>query len=129
MKYISAIAILLVFVSCKKQFASPEIQKAYQSVMHVHDEVMPEITTIQKLKRKIKKLEIKDDRAMDLITQLEKADDGMMDWMADFKLNSKSSKAEQLKYLSSEQVKINKVSVNMKNSIESAQMYLKNKND
>ena len=52
MKYLTALVILLAIVSCKKEFASPEIQKAYESVMLVHDEVMPEITTIQKLKRK-----------------------------------------------------------------------------
>ena len=129
MKYLTALVILLAIVSCKKEFASPEIQKAYESVMLVHDEVMPEITTIQKLKRKIKKLDVKDGAAMNLITQLEKADDGMMDWMAGFKLNSKGSKTEQLKYLSAEQTKIDKVSLDMKKSIQSAQTYLKSKND
>ncbi len=129
MKYITFLVLLLSLASCKKEFASPEIQKAYESVMHVHDEVMPEITTIQKLKRKIKKLEVKDDTAMNLITQLEKSDDGMMDWMAGFKLNSKSSKADQLKYLTAEQSKIDKVSIDMKESINSAKKYLKSKND
>lgn len=129
MKYVTALALLLSIFSCKKEFASKEIQKAYESVMHVHDEVMPEIATIQKLKRKIKKLEVKNDTAMKLITQLERSDDGMMDWMADFKLNTKASKTDQLKYLLAEQSKIDRVSLDMKESIKAAQIYLKSKND
>ena len=120
---------ILLLTSCKKEFASPEIQKAYESVMEVHDEVMPEITTIQKLKRQIKKQDAKDKEAMDLIKQLENADDGMMDWMSDFKLDQKATKEQQLVYLNSEQTKIDKVSYDMKNSIENARIYLNIIND
>lgn len=129
MKYIILLLSILLLTSCKKEFASPEIQKAYESVMEVHDEVMPEITTIQKLKRQIKKQDAKDKEAMDLIKQLENADDGMMDWMSDFKLDQKATKEQQLVYLNSEQTKIDKVSYDMKNSIENARIYLNIIND
>ena len=115
----------LVIISCKGDFANQEIQDCYNKVMVVHDEVMPEISTIQKLKRQIKKIETDNPRKAYLLTALAKSDDGMMDWMADFKLNKNATSTEQLDYLKSEHTRIQNVSDMMKKSIKEAQEFIK----
>ncbi len=125
MRYWSFYFILLFLISCKGEFASPEIKESYDSVMYVHDEVMPEMSTINKLRRKLKKLPNQDNHTSELIQKLELADDGMMDWMKDFKLNKDASVSNQLDYLSKEQERIDKVSADMKLAITNAQSYLK----
>ena len=114
----------LVIVSCKGDFANKEIEVSYNRVMVIHDEVMPEISTINKLKRQIKKIETDNPRKAYLITALTKSDDGMMDWMADFKLNKKAEVSEQLSYLEAEQTRIQNVSDMMKRSIKEAQDFI-----
>ena len=114
----------LVIVSCKGDFANKEIEASYNRVMVIHDEVMPEISTINKLKRQIKKIETDNPRKAYLITALDKSDDGMMDWMADFKLNKKAEVSEQLSYLEAEQTRIQNVSDMMKRSIKEAQDFI-----
>lgn len=125
MRYWSFYFLLIIFISCKGEFMSPEIKKSYESVMLVHDEVMPEMSTINKLRRQIKKLPHQDAETQTLITNLETADDGMMDWMQAFKLDRKAPIPDQLNYLSMEQKSIDKVSADMKSAINSAQEYLK----
>ncbi len=124
MRNILTAIILLSLFCCKGEFASSEIQSSYESVMKVHDEVMPEMSTINKLQRKLKKLDLQDPKVMELKSALQSADDGMMDWMHDFKLDRKAPKNSQLDYLQKEQQKIDKVSDDMKTSIANAQAYL-----
>jgi len=124
MKYILPIIGLIVLVSCKREFISVEVKVLYESVMKVHDEIMPEMSTISKLKRRLKKSGVTSDESMSLRKQLEDADEGMMSWMADFKLNRKASEETQLRYLQAEQPKIDKVSRDMKSAIAAAEAYL-----
>ena len=125
MKYtIVLILCLLFFNSCKQEFASTEIETSYKSVMQVHDEVMPEITTINKLQKQLKPYKESNSVAVELIDRLESAEDGMMDWMAEFKLNKSADKKIQVDYLKKEQTRINKVSQDMKSSISMAQAFL-----
>ena len=43
----------VMILSCKPDLSNPEVEKLYKEVMIIHDEVMPEISTIHKLKKKI----------------------------------------------------------------------------
>jgi len=83
MKYIFILFLLCWFASCKTEFANKQVEEAYNSVMQVHDEVMPKINDIQQLKKQLKKVDIQPELVAELKTRLEAADDGMMDWMKD----------------------------------------------
>lgn len=125
MKYtILFILTLFIFISCKQEFASKEIEKSYNSVMHVHDEVMPELNTIHHLRKKLKPYKKSNEEVLNLMDNLEKADDGMMIWMREFDLDKSATESMQLDYLNDEQTKINKVSEDMKSSIANAQEFL-----
>lgn len=106
------------------QYENPEIQKLYDEVMEVHDAVMPEISTINKLKRTIRKIDPQDSMTVALIKELGDADEAMMSWMADFKPKKDQEESEQLAYLASEKLKISKVSDQMLGSINKAKAYL-----
>ncbi len=103
---------------------NPERQKAFDEVMEIHDEVMPEISTINKLTRQIKSVLEKGenlekaDLMKTILTDLEAAEEGMMDWMHDLDVPGKDiPDAQAIQYLNSEKIKISKVSVDMKESI------------
>lgn len=117
----------LFLLACGPKHKDAEVQQLYDKVIEVHDEVMPKMSDINKLKRSIRKLETDDPAAMTLIKNLADADEGMMTWMADFqkyKTLKDSSKAAKLAYLNSEKVRIQKVSDMMNQSIADAQKYL-----
>ena len=92
--------------------------------MHVHDEVMPELNTIHHLRKKLKPYKKSNEEVLNLMDNLEKADDGMMIWMREFDLDKSATESMQLDYLNDEQTKINKVSEDMKSSIANAQEFL-----
>ncbi len=124
MRLMLSILIFTFLFSCRANFEDPNVQKMYDEVMFVHDEVMPEISTINKLKRQIKKLEEQDSLSQSMISDLANADEMMMSWMADFKPDKSKDVEAQLDYLSKEKIKIDKVSVEMKSSILAARNYL-----
>jgi len=99
--------------------------------MAVHDEVMPEMGTIHRLRKQIGAKILggvpkqEDKEAMiKMVKTLDAADEGMMSWMAEFKMPKQESEAKQLEYLKSEQTKIDKVSKDMFEAIEEAQKML-----
>jgi len=116
---------LLLFSACKSGF-SPEVQKLYDEVMVIHDEVMPEMGTIHSLKKKLKKALKQSDGNVDVkmindqIQALDIADDAMMDWMHQFKVPKEASSEEQLAYLKDQKQKMTKVNVDMKSIIKNA---------
>lgn len=110
----------------------PKVDAAYKSVMAVHDEVMPEMGTIHRLRKKLK-AKVKEGMENDsiqttamtqMISELDAADEGMMSWMADFKMPKDVTTEEQLSYLKKEQAKIDQVSKDMFGRIESAKKLL-----
>ena len=127
MRYLILFFSVLTITGCKKEFITPEVKTLYESVMAVHDEVMPEMSTMNKLKRRIKKVDPSSSQSLDLLKRLEDADEGMMSWMAEFKLNKKASATDQVKYLKQEKVRINKVSEEMKLVIIAGKAYLEKK--
>jgi hypothetical protein len=111
--------------------SDPRIDAAYKAVMAVHDEVMPEMGTIHRLRKQLKDKVAKgisDEKelanAIKMISTLDAADEGMMSWMAAFKMPEAGSPDEQLAYLASEQSKIDKVSQDMRGAIEEAKRML-----
>ncbi len=127
MKIMSYVILFLFIVGCRSDPHDREVKTLYDEVIRIHDEVMPEISTINKLRRKIKKQESQDSISQSLITRLQQADDGMMDWMSDFQVYKSykdSTKESKLKYLESEKIKITKVSDDMYASIKSAKEFL-----
>jgi hypothetical protein len=101
----------------------------YNEVMKIHDEVMPKMDDIHKLKMSIReKLEknpnlpqtdrIKLDA---MYAKLDSANDGMMIWMREFRPLPDSTGEEKAKlYLESEMERVKKVRQNMLNAIEAA---------
>ena len=100
-----------------------------KEVMEIHDEVMPKIGKLNKQRKQLKKAlpsvsdaSIKNE-IQQVIEALEKADDGMMDWMAAWDVPD--DKTAQAEYLTAEMVKIKKVKEDMLSSMDQAAVLLK----
>lgn len=114
-------------VSCGPKHNDEEVRQLYDEVIAIHDDVMPKISDISKLRRKIMKDKVESTESLNHITNLEKADDAMMDWMSDFqkyKSYADSTKDSKMRYLNNEKIRIQSVSDQMYGSIESANKYL-----
>jgi len=92
--------------------------------MEIHDEVMPKLGKLNKQRKTLKKAlpSIKDaglkNEVLQTIVALEKADDGMMDWMAAWDVPA--DKSAQTTYLNAEMIKIQKVKDDMLSSMKQA---------
>ena len=113
-KHLYLLLFITFLAACKKDFASPQVKQAYEEVMRIHDEVMPETETIHKLQKRLKKEHSGKEDAKELINRLERSDDGMMEWMGDFKLDRSAPVTEQIEYLTRENTRISKVSKDMR---------------
>ena len=104
-------------------------QVLYDQVMDIHDEVMPRMDDIERLKRELKE-EITNtpdmvaERKVELeqvISNLDSAGTAMMDWMHKFNpLPDSVDQEEAREYLENEMEKIKKVRDQMNESIEKA---------
>jgi hypothetical protein len=116
---------ILIFPSCSDK---PTLES---QVMAIHDEVMPKMGDIHMAKKQLRKVmnESQNDslniEILQLITNLENADEGMMQWMDKWDLPAKDS--EKKAYLKQEQAKITKVKVDLLSSLEAANQYLSKK--
>jgi hypothetical protein len=105
-------------------------QALYDEVMKVHDEVMPKMNDIYKLKEQLKDkiantpdmVEEKKKEIESIITQLDSASEGMMVWMRKFNPLPDSTGEEQAKeYLEGEMEKIKKVKEDVRKALEEAE--------
>ena len=127
-----AFAILLP-TSCGGPSPSFEQEDALRDeVFAIHDEVMPRMSEIVRLKGGLK--EMPTDTINEAVvraaqSQLEKAEDAMMGWMNNFtgpeKLRGSKSHEEIMAYLQNEKLEIAKVRDAMNNSIAAAERILK----
>lgn len=123
----SKIALLLLSVltifSCKDN----PIDASYKEVMRIHDEVMPLMSKIHKLRKAVSEVPVENDtikaEVQEILMNLESADENMMVWMAAFSMPKDES--EQMKYLENEKVRIQKVSDDMLKAIAKAEEFLK----
>ena len=111
--------------------APPKIDEAYKSVMAVHDEVMPEMGTIHRLRKQMgEKMSNENstpedkDLATKMVDRLDAADEGMMSWMAEFKMPKEGTEEAKLEYLKDQQLKVDKVSKDMFSAIADAKKLL-----
>ena len=103
----------------------------YQQVMKVHDDAMARMGEIYEVKRTIEDLSnsIEDSiqlvEAKEIITSLEMADEGMMQWMAAFRIPDDVSNASLESYFFEEQKKVNIVSNSINEAIDKANKFVK----
>lgn len=118
---ISSIFLLLsLLTSC----GNKEVNKMtilHDQVMEIHDEIMPQMSTINKLKKQIRSLneDNKTTERLNAIADLTAADDAMMDWMAAYK-KPKENTPESISYLNNQMKKIAEVKTQMTNAINNA---------
>lgn len=129
-RYILFLCVLL-FACGEPMTEAQRLEDAkWEAVMANHDVVMPMMGTTNKVRKKLKKaLKAKENLAGEtvnkinaLIGDLDKADEGMMDWMNGFqqlkKLQAEKNHQEILKYLDAQDGIIKQVGVDMTNSIK-----------
>jgi hypothetical protein len=132
MKILSKVSLILfavIALSCESK--EKEVEKLKTETIAIHDEVMPKMDDIMKLKKSLK---IKQDSAneneqgniQNLIIALEESDKAMMNWMRNYDPRMEDmSDAEKIEYLKNQKSSISEVSDKMKQSIAEAEEYLK----
>lgn len=119
---------LIGFLSCQDN--SPEgkvLNKLYDNVMEVHDDVMPKISDMNRLGRQLKKQdpEKADPEVQSAIRRLDQEEDRMMNWMRDFKRPSYDDVEKAKAYLAEEQKRIEVVRAGMLESMKIAKSLVK----
>ncbi len=121
---LAIIILLLSIQSCQSpQEKQTKADPLYQQIMDIHDDVMPKLSKIHKLKKQLKKsVEAESTEVQRLILNLDTADEGMMSWMAAFKpdMDTKVRK----KYLQSQLISVVKMAKDINRSITEADAYL-----
>ena len=140
---IIALAVILTAVGCQnaatqavthtEEELNTQEQKRLE-IQGIHDAVMPEMSTLNRLARTLKPLLAKDSKldenereiVQDVVNRLEKADEGMMNWMGEFHWNLdplRDSLNHQgiMSYLAAEETTATEVDSQMRNSIVDAQ--------
>jgi protein involved in sex pheromone biosynthesis len=140
LNFLSLLAIILWVAACgpaqkenSEEAADPETLK--DEVMAVHDEVMPKMQDIMRLKKKARSKI--DSLATDsvtnadqiesletLITNLEEADEAMMNWMRSYRRDFEGTDEEYVVYLQEEKESIAAVKEDMLAAIEEAETSL-----
>ncbi|MBP7272909.1 MAG: hypothetical protein KA974_03660 [Saprospiraceae bacterium] len=129
--YVFIIVIGCGIVGCGQSSSTATL---YEEVMSVHDSVMPKMSDMERAQRKLRaQLEDKNipkDSAtqqliLDRIGDLETSGEAMMQWMGDFKEPAETTpKAEAVKYLNIELLKIEEVKKDMLQSLAQADSLL-----
>ena len=109
----------------------------YDEVIAIHDEVMPKMSDINRVKRALKehasgltspKCEFQEEdrgKIKGMVAKLEEADESMMQWMRDFKKPENVSHEKMMAFLEAEKVKISDVSDLMLTSLEKGDKLIK----
>ncbi len=131
-KILSIVSLLFILMSsilfsCQSE---DKVEKARKEVFAIHDEIMPEMGSLMKLKRETKnKIQLLDSLGVNtdvsnlntIIQELDEADEAMMKWMRKFKNpTEETSETEALKYLEGELKKIKEVRSKFNISMEKA---------
>jgi hypothetical protein len=105
-------------------------QELYNEVMKIHDEVMPRMDDIRRLKNEIKeKLEKNQNLAKDerikldaMFAKLDSAGDGMMIWMREFRpLPDSVGEEKAREYLENEMQRVKRVRDDIQNALKEAE--------
>lgn len=123
---IGVLFLLMAVFSCQEDHA---IENAYAQVLALHDEVMPQMSTMSGLEMTLQEI-VKDstisqsglDSLQSCLKQLGDAEEGMWEWMNQFKKpEAGTDKSEALRYLDDKKESIRVVGEAMTSSMESAQ--------
>ena len=127
---IPILLISLAFMTSCDQKKDAAYDALYDEVMVIHDEVMPEMGTINKAKKALKKMKTDENaKIIDAqIQSLEDADEAMMSWMHQFKKPKNEDPKANIAYLTEQKVKIQEVKDIMLSTIAEAQEMI-NKNE
>ena len=110
----------------------------FNEIMAVHDQIMPQMNTIETLKQEIRmrmdSIDAKNTKSefrpqfRHALAELNRADNMMSDWMNNFKENYDTIKSDAVKtnFLESERAKIEGVKATMKESIDVAKLTIAN---
>ena len=129
-----ATSLFVSFSACKSEDKESET-KLNQEIMKVHDEVMPKMGDLNRMKRQLNayKDEVPDDNAamkdslINAILVLSKTEDNMNDWMANYKYPNPDMKHEEMiKYLQGQQDTIKQINNDVFMSIAIGNGLLKN---
>lgn len=135
MKYLTIVLMAVMAVACSPKKQQSEEQPPADlktQVMAVHDEVMPKMGELRATQKEL--LAMADSSAADslmaikyreLATQIELANESMMDWMRKFNPNFEGSEEEVKAYLEEQLQGIQQVSEDMNNSLQAGQEALK----
>lgn len=145
MKHLSFfLALVFITISCNSGTRQTKEQitegEKWDAVMANHDVVMPMMSTTHKIRKSLKNyLNTQESaeatlvsQAAQLVTNLDKADESMMDWMQGYQklgeLQGTKSHEEIMQYLAQEDKKIAKVKELFDTSIKEGETFLKNIN-
>lgn len=127
LKYIYSLAMIATLViACKPDLKPTANEALYAEVMAIHDDVMPKMKDIHRLKKEIRaSFDNPEDESyevgLELLQTLTAADESMMAWMADFKVPEDGNPASQKAYLDEQKIKITKVRDAMLTAIQTSQ--------
>jgi succinate dehydrogenase flavin-adding protein (antitoxin of CptAB toxin-antitoxin module) len=122
---ISALLMISFLMSCESK--EQEVEKLKTETIAIHDEVMPKMDDIMKLKKELKSKQdsTSNEEVQRLISALEESDKAMMNWMRNYDPRMEDmSDDEKLEYLKSQKSAIQKVKGKMNSSIAEAEDYL-----
>lgn len=125
---LSLVFVALLMMSCSSK--EKEIEKLQSETIAIHDEVMPKMDEIMKLKKSLKLeqdsvSEEESTAIQELIISLEASDKAMMNWMRNYDPRMEGmSDDEKIAYLKKQKMSIQAVSEQMKSSISEAEEYL-----
>jgi hypothetical protein len=131
MKTIFKLSLMLfafLMISCESK--EKEVEKLKTETIAIHDEVMPKMDDIMKLKKSLKAEQdsVSTEKSTDiqqLIISLENSDRAMMNWMRNYDPQMEGmSDEEKIEYLKKQKASIHEVSEQMKSSISEAENYL-----
>lgn len=113
--------------SCGEMSAEEkELDALYRTVMSIHDDVMPEMSTIRKLHKQVKKHDDAGTESYKSVSKkLDDEGEGMMNWMHKFDKPDYKQYDASKKYLLQEKEKIERVREGMLTAIEEAKILLK----
>ena len=122
------VLLALVLTACAEtpQQASSTLSDDWSAMMVVHDEVMPKMSNIARLKKQLKG----DSTALPIVLKLTKAEDAMWEWMHGLRQESELREMPEPKakaYLAKETQHIEEVKAMMLNSMAEAETYLDSK--
>lgn len=133
-KYLIKAFILMILISSCRSGEKKLEKQLYEEVMNTHDEVMPKMGAIMKLK---KQLQTRSDslsaidslrgqeRIISIIQELEDANESMMKWMRQFEqIDEGTPHGEVIQYLLEQKKSIDKVKKDMMDSKDRAEKYI-----